>query len=165
MLPDIVAWPVDLPEIQSDNARAIIEAKLREAAKLKPDCPLMVEDTSLYLDALGGLPGPLIKWFIAKDSLGLTGLFELAKARAKLTAKASTWIGLYQHGDLRFFEGSISGQIVSPRGDQGFGWDPIFVPDGSSHSFAEMSPAEKARYSMRSLALEQLKTHLAASSG
>lgn len=165
-MPSIEAWDIDLPEIQSADGRQIIEAKLLEAARHKPDQALLVEDTSLYLDALGGLPGPLVKWFITKESLGLAGLAELAAARQNDKAHATTWLGLLLPGatepQLHFFEGTVTGKIVSPRGDQGFGWDPIFVPDGSAHSFAEMDAEEKAHYSMRSLALAQLTRFLAA---
>ena len=163
-IPELSAWEIDLPEIQSTDARQIIEAKLLEAARLKPGCDLMVEDTSLYLDALNGLPGPLIKWFIAPGSLGLQSLAELALQRHNAQAQAITWIGcLSSHTaglSLRFFKGEIQGQIVLPRGNQGFGWDPIFQPTGSELTFAEMNPIEKDRFSMRRLALEQLKQAL-----
>lgn len=162
-LPEIQSWDIDLAEIQSDNARAVIEAKLREAARLKPGVRLLVDDTSLYLEALGGLPGPLIKWFIKPGSLGPQGLYELAAGRGNTRARATTWTGLLEPGSepkLHFFEGTVTGEIVAPRGDQGFGWDPIFQPDGSERSFAEMAPAEKARYSMRSLALQALQRYL-----
>lgn len=164
LIPEIESWPVDLPEIQSADARQVIEAKLLEAVRLKPGARLMVEDTSLYLEALGGLPGPLIKWFIAKDSLGLQGLYELASARGQLKAKATTWIGLLEPSanglSLHFFQGTVQGELVAPRGNKGFGWDPIFKPEGSEHSFAEMESDEKQRYSMRSLALQAMNEFL-----
>ncbi|HEY9842647.1 MAG TPA: non-canonical purine NTP pyrophosphatase [Candidatus Obscuribacterales bacterium] len=164
-LPEIEAWDIDLPEIQSADARQVIEAKLLEAVRLRPGTRLMVEDTSLYLDALGGLPGPLIKWFIKPGSLGLQGLYDLAEARDCFLARATTWIGLIEHTptglSLNFFEGTVSGRIVSPRGDKGFGWDPVFCPDGSEDSFAEMDPEVKVHFSMRSLALGGLQRFLA----
>lgn len=163
-LPEVSAWNIDLPEIQSADARQVIEAKLLEAARLKPGQRLMVEDTSLYLEALNGLPGPLVKWFIAPGSLGLTGLAELAQSRNESGAYATTWIGLLEPSarglGLHFFEGTVAGRIVEPRGAKGFGWDPIFEPLGSSQSFAEMEALEKASFSMRSLALQELQSFL-----
>ncbi|ATB29895.1 non-canonical purine NTP pyrophosphatase [Melittangium boletus] len=160
-LPEVRAWDVDLPEIQSVDPRRVIEAKLLEATRLLPGQRLMVEDTSLSLDALGGLPGPLIKWFIADGSLGLEGLADVAAARGNLQARATTWIGLLEPSatglSLRFFEGTVRGRIVRPVGQSGFGWDPIFQPEGADKTFAQMTPEEKTRFSMRSLALDALR--------
>jgi non-canonical purine NTP pyrophosphatase (RdgB/HAM1 family) len=59
---------------------------------------------------------------------------------------------------LRMFSGVVCGVVpVAPRGANGFGWDPIFQPNGSGQTFAEMTPEEKDRFSMRRLALEQLR--------
>ena len=56
--------------------------------------------------------------------------------------------------------GRVQGSIVAPRGEGGFGWDPIFQPQGGGRSFAEMTPAEKHRHSMRPKALDQLAVFL-----
>lgn len=61
---------------------------------------------------------------------------------------------------MHFFEGSIKGKIVSPRGDSGFGWDPIFQPDGSKETFAEIDREMKNSISMRRNALNKLKEFL-----
>lgn len=165
VLPGVQGWDLDLPEIQQTDPRRVIEAKLLEAARLSASPALMVEDTSLYLAALGDLPGPLTKWFIQPGALGLDELVALAQRRGQPAARASTWLGLLLRQNTNpglqmfFFEGSVSGQVVAPRGSQGFGWDPIFVPAGSTLSFAEMDAATKQRYSMRSLALQALQAH------
>ncbi len=163
-IPELTGWSIDLPEIQERDARRIIEMKLLEAARLQPEANLIVEDTSLYLDALNGLPGPLIKWFIADDALGIQGLAELALAKSDCRAQATTWIGLLERSavgtQIQFFEGSIQGQVHLSRGDQGFGWDPIFSPQDSSLSFAEMALPVKQQYSMRRLAFEKLARYL-----
>ena len=59
--------------------------------------------------------------------------------------------------EIHFFEGIIKGEIVRPRGNSDFGWDPIFQPSGLSKSFAEMNSEEKNKISMRVIALEKLK--------
>lgn len=167
--PELQSWDIDLPEIQHHDARAVVRAKLLSAAQLKPGCSIMVEDTSLCLSALGGLPGPLTKWFIAPEALGVQGLAELALQRQNVQAEAITLIGLLHVSldtsqtsteSLRIFEGRVSGQIVLPRGAKGFGWDPIFQPEGSTLSFAEMDSQEKARYSMRQRALDSVSDFL-----
>lgn len=145
---------IDLPEIQSSDAREIIRAKLQAAFA---HCPgeFIVEDTSLYFDALGGLPGPLIKWFL--KAIGNRGLAELAERMGNARAVAKTIIGFAKSRDeIFFFEGVVPGRIVTPRGT-GFGWDPIFVPDGHERTFGEMSKEEKNGISMRRLAAEKLK--------
>src|SRR5690606_9488457 len=66
----------------------------------------------------------------------------------------------WPEGHAVVFEGRIYGQIVKPRGDKGFGYDPIFQPDGYDITFAEMTPDAKDAISHRHLAFAQLKTHL-----
>lgn len=171
--PELQSWDIDLPEIQHHDARAVVRAKLLSAAQLKPGCSLMVEDTSLCLSALGGLPGPLTKWFVDPKALGVQGLAELALQRQNPQAEAVTLIGLLHVFDnasnafdtqatesLHIFEGRVAGQMVLPRGSLGFGWDPIFQPEGSTLTFAEMNPTEKARYSMRQRALDRVSEFL-----
>ena len=75
-------------------------------------------------------------------------------------AEAKVIIGYSEDGsEPRFFEGSVKGRIVSPRGDMGFGWDPIFQPDGYNKTFAEMNEEEKNSLSMRKIALQGLKDY------
>ena len=157
LLPSIEGLSIDLPEIQELDARAIIEAKL-EAAKARHDGRFIVEDTSLHFDSLNGLPGPLIKWFL--KTIGNDGLYRLAQTFGT-PARATTCLGyMDEHGQTHFFEGSIPGAIVAPRGNDGFGWDPIFEVSGTSKTFAEMTKSEKQSCSMRKAAVEQLKQHL-----
>lgn len=157
ILGNINSHQYDLVEIQEVDARKVIEAKILEAQK-RGLSNFIVEDTSLYLEGLNGLPGPLIKWFL--DKLGnesLSGLIDGKSSRA--TAK--TIIGYYdEQGNITYHEGVVEGEIVSPKGDTNFGWDPIFKPNGHEKTFAEMSSEEKNEVSMRRMALEELKKHL-----
>lgn len=162
ILPGLTNWDVDLPEIQGISAELIIQEKLKAARHL-PEAPeaFFIEDTSLYIDCLKGLPGPLVKWFISKQTLGIQGLADLVQKYECPTAQAKTMIGLYSQNQAHFFEGVIEGQIVQPRGSQGFGWDAIFQPQGSTLTFAQMDAAQKQAHSMRRLALHQLQAFLA----
>ena len=159
IIPEIKPLEIDLPEIQEIDAHKIIQAKLKEALKYKKNSALVIEDTSLYLDCLNGLPGPLIKWFL--KSLGVQGLFDIARRFNNYSATAQTIIGYISlHQKTKFFQGKLKGKIVSPRGENGFGWDSIFQPYNYSRTLAEMSLKEKNEISMRQKAFQQLKNFL-----
>ncbi|MEK7584140.1 MAG: non-canonical purine NTP pyrophosphatase [Patescibacteria group bacterium] len=124
----------------------------------------IVEDTSLSLHCLKGLPGPFIKWFL--EALGAAGIARLAKALDDPAAEARTMIGYAKNPqEVHFFEGVLRGSIVEPRGETTFGWDPIFVPEGHTQTFAEMSRDKKNSLSMRRKAVEQLRQFLAQEAG
>lgn len=157
ILGNITQLELDLPEIQSLDAKEIIQDKLKEAIK-KHSGPFIVEDTSLYLDCMNSLPGPLIKWFL--KTIGNDGLHHIAKSYNNFNAEARTLIGYYNVGKIEFFEGIVKGTIVSSTGSTDFGWDPIFQPDGHQESFQQMTKKEKNQISMRRLAVEKLKEYL-----
>lgn len=158
ILGDMEQLDIDLPEIQDIDSKNIINAKLFEALKHEKG-GLVVEDTSLSFSCLNGLPGPLIKWFL--KTIGNDGLFQLVEKSGNDIAEAKTIIGYARsEKEIYFFEGSISGRIVAPRGETNFGWDPIFLPNGFSQTFAEMSREEKNKISMRRLSLNKLKDFL-----
>ena len=149
---------IDLPEVQETDAHEIIKAKLQGAFKYSQG-EFIVEDTSLYFDCLNGLPGPLIKWFL--KTIGNDGLVNLTEKLGNDKAVAKTIVGYAKDSnEVHFFEGSLRGRIVKPRGNIGFGWDPIFLPEGSGKTFAEMSQEEKNAISMRRIALNKLKEFL-----
>ena len=158
MLPEVEQINLDLEEIQEIDAHKIIQAKIKEAFKHHDGC-FLVEDTSLYLEATNGLPGPLIKWFLQK--LGNKGIFDVAKKLGNTKAEAKTIIGYAKNPkDIIFFEGSISGELVEPSGETTFGWDPIFKPNGYNKTFQQMTKEEKNSISMRKIAVEKLKKFL-----
>lgn len=158
VLGEVEQLDIDLPEIQDIDAKNIIRAKLLDALNHK-DGQFIVEDTSLYLDCLKGLPGPLIKWFL--KTIGNEGLANLAEKLGNNRAEAKTIIGYAKNRDeVKFFEGSVPGMIVAETGVSGFGWDPIFQPNGHDKTFAEMTAKEKNEMSMRKVAVEKLKEYL-----
>src|SRR6185436_6170020 len=110
-----------------------------------------VEDTSLAVDSLGRLPGTLIKWFL--EAVGVAGLGELVAKYPDHSATGRTVIGYRDaQGSVHYFTGEVRGQVVTPRGDKGFGWDPIFQPEGHDQTFAELGPEVKNTMSMRQAA-------------
>jgi non-canonical purine NTP pyrophosphatase (RdgB/HAM1 family) len=156
MWSEIEGIDIDLDEIQEMDGRKIIEAKLKEAIKQKPGIPLIVEDQSLMIDGMNGLPGPLIKWFL--KSVGREGVYKMAKLFGNQQAIARVTLGFVdKSGENKYFEGIVKGKIVEPRGESDFGWDPIFIPDGFNKTFAEMGVEEKNKISHRKIALEKLR--------
>ena len=157
ILEDVKGIKIDLPEIQSLDSKEVISAKLNEARKHHKGS-LFCEDVSLSLECLNGFPGPLIKWSL--ESLGAKGVAELAHKYSNHKAEVKAMIGYSDGGEIKFFEGVVNGNIVLPRGESSFGFDPIFQPEGSEKTFAEMSREEKNSLSHRRIALQKLKQYL-----
>ncbi len=157
LLPQLEQVEFDLPEEQSLDPQLVIRKKL-EVAKTKHDGPLIVEDTSLYLDGLNGFPGPLIKWMA--QAVSNDGIYQLCQRIHNTGAVAKTVIGYDDGETVQFFEGEIHGEIVKPYGNEGFGWDEIFRPNGLSETFAEMGDEFKPEFSMRTHAFNQLSDYL-----
>jgi non-canonical purine NTP pyrophosphatase (RdgB/HAM1 family) len=154
----VIHKSIDLIEIQSLDLSTIVEYKAKEAYK-QVRSPVLVEDTSLRFLALGKLPGPLIKWFLTE--LGTHGLCRLLDGYSDRSALAEVQFGLYDGRSFRAFSGAVEGSIaLTPRGSRGFGWDAIFVPSGSSKTWAEMTDEEARGTSMRMIALKKLETYL-----
>ena len=156
-LPDIEQLELDLPEIQSLDPQEIIRAKL-EAARAYTSEDLIVEDTSLTIDAFGKLPGPFIKYFLAE--LGAEGIARLVAGYSEDSrATACTIIGYASGTSVRFFEGRVEGRIVQPQGETRFGWDPIFQPNCYDRTYAQLKE-EKHTMSHRALAVRELVSYL-----
>jgi len=156
IIPNIKQLKLDLDEIQELDAKKIIEHKLFEAKKQYSGA-FVVEDTSLYLECLKGLPGPLIKWFL--QTIGNQGLYELTIKLKNDKAEARTLVGYYSRGKIRYFQGIVKGRIVSPR-QSNFGWDAIFIPEGYSEVMGEMDTEDKNDISMRGQAFRKLNDYL-----
>ncbi|KAJ6851942.1 inosine triphosphate pyrophosphatase [Iris pallida] len=151
---------LDLPELQGEPEE-ISKEKARLAA-VEVNGPVLVEDTCLCFNALNGLPGPYIKWFLQKT--GHEGLNNLLKAYDDKSAYALCVfsLALGPHVEPVTFVGKTEGRIVPARGPANFGWDPIFQPDGYELTYAEMPHEEKHKISHRSRALALVKAHFAA---
>jgi inosine triphosphate pyrophosphatase len=122
------ALKVDLPEIQEVDTMAIAKNKALLAGQLA-NMPCLVEDTSLHFHALGGMPGPYIKWF--QDTLRSEGLYKILAAydNKQATAVCTLAFSPAPHTDPILFTGECHGTIVPPEPGRGFGWDSIFVPN------------------------------------
>lgn len=127
---------IELDEIQSLDLQTVVDHKVKQAFQALGR-PVLVEDVSLEFGALGRLPGTYIKWF--EKELGTDGLCKLLEQYEDRSATARGMFGYYDGATLKFIEGSLKGKIASePRGTNGFGWDPIFIPEGYDITRAEM---------------------------
>ena len=130
---------------------------------------VIADDSGLEVDALGGAPGIYSARYAgqnASDKHNIDKLLsELAQTSARQNQRSARFrcvLALAQSGQiLGVFEGVVAGTIVGlPRGRNGFGYDPIFLPKGLDQTFGELAPAEKDRLSHRALALEKLRAFL-----
>ena len=156
----IVSRALDLPELQGDPKDIATEKCLLASKEIR--APTLVEDTSLCFNALKGLPGPYVKWFLEKT--GLDGLNNMLAAYEDKTAYAQC-IFAYCDGkseDVELFVGRTNGRIVKARGKTEFGWDAVFEPDEqrdekNRKTYGEMEKEEKNTISHRFRALEKLR--------
>ena len=163
--------PEEIGNTFLDNA----DLKAREAADLS-GLPALADDSGLSVDALHGLPGIFsARW--AEDSEGKRDWMramkrvwtdiEIAGPDASRDAHFACALSLAWPNDgmVESFEGRVDGTLVwPPRGDKGFGYDPMFVPVGREQTFGEMDPAEKHKISHRADAFRKLTRALARSS-
>ena len=155
--------PEEIGNTFADNA----DQKAREAADLS-GFPALADDSGLSVDALHGLPGIFsARW--AEDSDGKRDWMramkrvwtdiEVAGPDASRDAHFACALSLAwpNDGQIETFEGRVDGKLVwPPRGDKGFGYDPMFVPAGHEQTFGEMDPAEKHKISHRADAFRKL---------
>jgi len=155
---EIEAQQIDLPEYQGEPLQ-IASQKARTAYEILK-LPVIVEDTGLCFNALGGLPGPYIKWFL--DRVGPSGLHKMLQGFVDKSGYAQCIFAYFDESlkEPVLFDGRCKGSIVEPRGPTHFGWDPIFQPEGFDLTFAEMGATEKKSISHRGRAFRQLKDFL-----
>lgn len=145
----------DVPELQSLDFGEVASAKARAARNAldDPKTRIIVDDSGLVVDAWNGFPGALTKWFLT--SVGLDGLLRMLSAFDRRSAKSVCVVAVSEaDGDVHLFRGEIKGRIAeAPRGEGGFGYDPVFVPEGQDLTYAEMG-REKQENSHRNRAFK-----------
>ncbi len=154
----VVHQKLDIPEIQSLDPVEVVTHKAKEAYR-QMQKPVLVEDISVRFAALGKLPGTLIKWFLAE--LGPQGLCKLLDGYEARNATVEPYFALCTGDEVEIFSAAIGGEIAaSPRGDAGFGMDSIFVPQGHTKTWGEMTKEEQIATSVRRIALQKLEAYL-----
>jgi len=152
----------DIPETADTlEGNAFLKAKY-VFEKFGIDC--FADDTGLEIDALNGAPGVNSAHYAGNErdaQKNMQKVLDLMQGKENRTACFRTVIVLLKNGTTTYFEGKVCGKIAkSPSGNGGFGYDPIFIPDGYSNSFAELSLEEKNNISHRALAVEKLVEYL-----
>lgn len=142
-------------EIQSDSLEEIATTSVKNAVSLHGG-PVLVEDSGLFIDPLGGFPGPYSSYVYR--TIGNSGILQVMKeADSRDASFKSIFAYLKQGNEPVLFSGVVSGRIsASLLGSKGFGFDPIFVPnEGDGRTFGEMTVQEKNRLSHRSKAIRR----------
>ncbi len=152
----------DIPETADTlQGNAILKANY-VTEKFGLNC--FADDTGLEVEALNNEPGVYSARYAGKENNSEANMQKLLKNlenESNKKAQFKTAIALNINGKQFIFEGICKGQILTKKqGEEGFGYDPIFMPDNFNQSFAEMTMKEKARISHRGLAIQELVTFL-----
>lgn len=148
---------LDLDEIQSLDLKEIVEHKVRQAYE-KIKAPVIVEDVSLEFEALGGLPGPFIRFFV--DNVPFETICSMVNGKIR-KATARCVFGYYDGKELKLLEGSLGGEIAAtPAGENGYGWDKIFIPEGYTVTRAELNEEDDQKTYLKVKPFEALKNFL-----
>ena len=149
-------------EETSDTLEGNAEIKARHIYdQYAIDC--FADDTGLEIDALNGKPGVYSARYAGEPTDSVRNMEKVLREMSEVSNRKAcfrTVICLMENGKTFFFEGKIEGEILpEPKGEKGFGYDPIFVPKGYVKSFAELTADEKNTISHRALAVKELFRH------
>ncbi len=152
----------DIPETADTlQGNALIKARYINE-KYGVDC--FADDTGLEVEALGGAPGVYSARYAGEEcdsEANMQKLLHNLTGKSERSAQFRTVIALIINGDEKLFNGVVKGRISTEKlGDSGFGYDPIFIPEGFSESFAQMSAEQKNSISHRFRATEKLSNYL-----
>jgi XTP/dITP diphosphohydrolase len=153
------------PEVQADSLEEVVKFALDWLQKsldytiLKDS--VMIEDSGLFVERLKGFPG-VYSAYVFKTIGGYNSVLTLMEGEWDRRARFETCIGMItSDGQQKLFAGKCEGSLTTEGiGTEGFGYDPIFMPEGEKRTFAEMTTPEKNRFSHRSKALDGLQEYL-----
>ncbi|MFA6275658.1 MAG: RdgB/HAM1 family non-canonical purine NTP pyrophosphatase [Pedobacter sp.] len=152
---------VDIPETGSSFAENATLKSTYVVENYRIDC--FADDSGLEVEALNNEPGIYSARYsgIRGDAENMKFLLQKMEGLTNRNARFKTVISLIQNGKNHLFEGVIYGKLrTTPVGEKGFGYDPIFEPNGYSITFAEMEMEQKNKISHRALAMQKLITFL-----
>lgn len=149
---------LDLDELQGMDGDVISEHKVRQAYA-KVGKPVVVMDQKLAIACLNGFPGPLIKWFW--ETIGLEKICRIVDCFDDRTVVARNTLTFYDGHKLRHFYAEALGTVANhPRGHTGFGWDPIFIPEGETKTYAELGVESSHYHETYTRVIEEFKEYL-----
>ncbi len=141
-------------EVQSDNLEEIALHAARVAYTTLRR-PLAVDDSGLFIEALNGFPGPYSSYVYRK--IGIRGILKLMEGEVNRRACFKTALAVIIPPLEKVYTGETCGEIaLEPRGEHGFGFDPIFIPEGYTKTYAEMTLEEKNTISHRYKAYKRM---------
>ncbi len=136
----------NLEEIQSHSLNAIAVAKAKDAfSKFKK--PIIIEDDGLFIESIDGFPGPYSSYVF--KTIGNNGILNLLKNNRK--AKFVSTITYCDKTILQSFEGKLDGKISKTQKGKGWGFDPIFIPNNSKKTFAELNNKNELSHRYKAL--------------
>lgn len=149
---------LDLAEIQSLDLQEIVKHKAIQAF-MAVCTPVLIDDVSIIFPALGKLPGPFIKWFLKE--LKPEGICNLLSKYPDKSAVVELCLGYYDGKDFQTFSESIKGSVAEkPVGENGFGFDVLFIPEGYTITRAQMNTEDFEKTSPRKAALMKFEEYL-----
>ena len=146
--------PMATPELQENDLKKIARYSVFYAYKVLRE-PVLVEDAGLFIEALNGFPGPYSSYVY--KTIGVNGILKLMEGVRERKARFESALAFYSPlTELKIFTGIAEGRISEKsKGSKGFGFDPIFIPNGSDKTFAEMDLEEKNLFSHRAKAAKK----------
>lgn len=154
----ILHRPVKGIEIQSEDVAEVAKYAAK-TIEIKTWLPVFVEDTGIFIHALSGFPGVYSSYVFM--TIGNEGVLKLLEGKSDRSAHFESAIALREGKQIHIFKERAEGTIsYMARGDNGFGFDPIFIPAGSKKTYAEMDLAEKTKISHRANVLRKMAAWL-----
>ena len=173
---EVIQLPISYPELQVDSIDEVARFGLEWIGKRAKDIDIIseldlkkrvdlvfLEDSGLFIHSLKNFPGVYSKFIF--ETLGYDSVLKLLNDKEERSAHFESCIAAanlkINPGKIEFFKGICKGNITNnPRGNNGFGFDPIFQPGGSKKTFAEMETVEKNKYSHRGFAIDKFVQYL-----
>ena len=148
---------VECPEIQASTLEAVVDFGLDWLAAKKIQTPFIIDDAGIFIEALQNFPGVYSRYVY--DTIGLQGVLKQMEGLEDRSTSFKCVIGLMlEDGTKHKFVGECKGDIIyEKRGTGGFGYDPIFIPEGFDKTFGEMEPKLKMSVDHRFKAFLKIK--------
>ena len=141
-------------EIQSDDVEEIALSASKHAYEVLKQ-PVVLDDTGFFVSALNDFPGSYASYVL--KTIGYQGILKLLDGIDNRSAHFMTAVAFYNGVTIKSFVGVMHGRISDhPSGEEGFGYDPIFIPEGSTNTYADLALSEKVAISHRTKAFRQL---------
>ncbi len=151
---EVVQDDLKPPEVQADTLEEVALFSAKWVVERSP-APFFLEDAGFFVDYLNGFPGVYSAYVF--NTIGYEGILRLLRYRSERTARFEAVIAYWDGSEFHTFKGTVNGTVArNPRGENGFGYDPIFIPEDEKRTFAEMSAREKNSMSHRGRALDRM---------